>query len=191
MTIWNRVFPFGKSGWARSMNSLVRRLPEPQSLRSSWLHRLFGDRIFHPDLWIPTRYSLAMGLAIGWFFGLLPVFGLQIALALMCGLAFRGHFPTAVLGTFITNPLTTPGILVVQYGFGQWLIRHGALELLLGTSTIPEAINLGMPFFLGSVVSAAIFAGLGYAGIWIVLESEGFRRMVRPWVGLRATESES
>jgi uncharacterized protein len=191
MTIWNRIFPFGKSAWVRSLEKLRSRLPHPDSVRDSWLHRIFGDRIFHPDLWIPTRSSLAMGLAIGWFFGLLPVFGLQIALALVFGLVFRGHFPKAVLGTFITNPFTTPAILVGQYGLGQWLCTHGALTPFPAASSLPEMILLGLPLILGSGVSATVFAVLGYGLIWLLGGSGRIRRSLHPKAGLRATDSGS
>jgi uncharacterized protein (DUF2062 family) len=183
MTNWYRVFPFGKSERAAALARLMNRLPKPESLRHGWLHRWFGDRIFHPDLWMPSRSSLAMGLAIGWFFGLLPVFGLQIALALVCGLYFRGHFPTAVLGTFISNPLTTPGILVVQYGFGQWILRRFRID---NVEAAP-LLHHGIPFGLGSLASACAFALLGYLGAWLVWGWTGRSRLG----GLRASESAS
>jgi uncharacterized protein (DUF2062 family) len=139
-------------------------MPSPESLRGGWLHRRFGDRIFHADLWIPSRSSLAMGLAIGWFFGLLPVFGLQIALALLCGLFLRGHFPTAVLGTFISNPLTTPAILVVQYGLGRWIARIFHLDVM----AMAPVLHHGIPFGAGSLASSALAAVVGYFGAWCV-----------------------
>ncbi len=183
MTKWYRLFPFGKTERRAALARLMARLPKPESLRHSWLHRCFGDRIFHPDLWMPNRSSIAMGLAIGWFFGLLPVFGLQIALALLCGLFLRGHFPTAVLGTFISNPLTTPGILVIQYGFGTWIVRRFHMENLEGTSLLHH----GVPFGLGTLASALAVAVLGYLGVWLV-----WGRMGRSGLsGLRATESAS
>jgi uncharacterized protein (DUF2062 family) len=162
-----------------------QRLPSPQSLRHSWLHRRFGDRIFHPDLWLPTRSSLAMGLAIGWFIGLLPVYGLQIVLALLCGLFLRGHFPTAVLGTFITNPLTTPGILVLQYGFGHWLARMLKVDAAPGADPL---LHHGVQLGLGSLASAFAFGIAGYVGINLVWGLRDSRLVRDGFKGLRAPE---
>jgi uncharacterized protein (DUF2062 family) len=105
-----------------------------------------------------------MGLAVGLFFGMLPTFGLQIALALLFGLFLRGHFPTAVLGTFITNPLTTPGILVAQYGMGRWLACH----LWLWDAGPSPILHHGIWLALGSLTSASACALGGYLGIWMV-----------------------
>jgi uncharacterized protein (DUF2062 family) len=103
-----------------------------------------------------------MGLAVGLFFGMLPTFGLQIALALLFGLFLRGHFPTAVLGTFITNPLTTPGILVAQYGAGRWLACH----LWLEDPGLSPVLHHGIWLAMGSLASAFACALGGYLGIW-------------------------
>jgi len=187
MTKWYSLFPIGKTGRRASLQALLRRLPNPESLRNSWLHRLFGDRIFHPDLWMPSRSSLAMGLAIGWFIGLLPIFGLHIALALICGLFLRGHFPTIVLGTFICNPLTTPGILVVQYGFGQWIVRRFRMENLDASPFLQH----GIPFGLGSLASALALALLGYLGTWFAWGMLGRNRERVLVGGLRAAKSGS
>lgn len=185
MTNWYRVFPIGKKERQAALANLIGRLPSPDSLRHSWLHRCFGDRIFHPDLWMPSRSSLAMGLAVGWFFGLLPVFGLQIALALLCGLYLRGHFPTAVLGTFISNPLTTPGILIVQYGIGRWMARLFRIESL----GLAPVLRHGIPLGLGSLASALALALLGYLGVWLVWGRWGKGREL--FGGLRTTDSVS
>ncbi len=187
MTNWYRVFPFGKKDRRASLADLAGRLPSPESLRRSWLHRRFGERIFHPALWTPTRSSLAMGLAVGWFIGLLPVFGLQIALALLAGLYLRGHFPTAVLGTFISNPLTTPGILIVQYAFGRWI----AHRLRMDGPGLAPLLHHGIPFGLGCLASALAVAALGYLGVWLAfgwLERYRGRGLVG---GLRATDTGS
>lgn len=119
-----------------------------------------------PELWAPTRYSLAMGIAVGWFIGLLPFFGFQIALSLILSFFLRCHFPTAALGTFITNPLTTPAILFLQYGLGKKICRIWDLEALSLNAHWPQVIHHGIPFAVGALVSGAAMAGFGYALLW-------------------------
>lgn len=166
MTIWYNAFLYGKTRYSRYLEFLHGKLPSPSRLHRSWLHRWFGEGIFRPELWVPTRYSLAMGIAVGWFFGLLPFFGLQIAFAMIMGFYLRCHFPTAVLGTFISNPLTIPGILVLQYGLGKRICRAGNLDFFPAHSHWPQFLHHGIPLAVGALTSALAMAVLGYGLIW-------------------------
>ena len=168
MTIWYKVFLYGKTKSLRYLEILHSKLPSPNSLHQSWLHRWFGEGIFRPELWVPTRYSLAMGLAVGWFFGLLPCFGFQIAFALILGFYLRCHFPTAALGTFISNPLTIPAILVLQYALGKRICRVCNLDPLPVYSHWPQVMHHGIPLAIGALTSALAMAILGYGLIWFV-----------------------
>jgi len=66
--------------------------------------------------------AVALGLCIGLFVGLAPLYGLQITLALLLALLLRGSKIAAVLGVFVTNPLTA----IPVYSFTYWL---GSLAL--------------------------------------------------------------
>jgi uncharacterized protein len=168
VTIWYNAFRFGKTQSRKYLDSLLAKLPGPESIRRSWLHRWFGEGVLRQEFWVPTRYSLAMGIAVGWFFGLLPFFGLQITFSLVLGFFLRCHFPTAVLGTFISNPLTTPAILILQYGFGKWICRLCNLDILSASTLWPSVMNHGIPLLIGAVVSALAMAIIGYGLIWMV-----------------------
>ncbi len=51
-----------------------------------------------------THHAVALGTAVGMFFGLLPVTGLQIALVIFASLFVRFNRPAGVLATYVTNP---------------------------------------------------------------------------------------
>ena len=72
----------------------LKRLPTPDSLRSSGLFPVFGSSLMRPDHWHPNRHSLALGISLGWFIGLLPVFGFHMPLALLAGILVRSHLPS-------------------------------------------------------------------------------------------------
>lgn len=95
--------------------------PTPEALgRSRWL-RWLGPSIQHPRLWRARRRGVALGLAIGIFFGLLiPV--AQMPLSAAAAVLLRANLPAAVVSTFVTNPVT-----VAPLYYGAW--KLGSLVL--------------------------------------------------------------
>lgn len=190
MTIWYNAFRFGKTQSAKYSKFLIGKLPSPQWVRHSWLYRWFGEGMFRPELWEPTRYSLAMGMGVGWFSGLLPIFGFQKSLAFILGFFLRCHFPTAVLGTLISNPLTIPAILVLQYGLG--IMIYGALHLdgFKSAAPLSHVFRYAIPIGIGALASALAFAILGFGLVWFAW---GLKKTLEenPSGGLRASETGS
>ena len=87
-------------------------------LRNRWL-RPFALRT---ELWRFTRRSVPRGVAIGLLVGVfLMIPGLQIiGAAIMC-VPLRGNIPIAAAMTFLSNPATTPLILLGSMVIGNWL----------------------------------------------------------------------
>jgi len=158
----------------------LKRLPTPESLRSSWLFPLFGLSLMRTDHWYPSRHSLAFGISLGWFIGLLPVFGLHMALGLLVGILVRGHLPSIVFGTFISNPFTIPGILALQYLAGRWLCSLAGTDFARGFASLPSVPQFLAAMLMGGVFSALISGILGYAGIRIYLSRRG--KNIPGWV---------
>ena len=76
-----------------------------------------------------NRRGIALGLAIGVFFGLLmPV--AQILFAAVAALLLRVNIPAAVGSTLITNPITFAPVYYAAYHLGVWM---------LGTANVPVA----------------------------------------------------
>lgn len=146
----------------------LRRLPTPESVRQSWLFDWFGSSMMRPDYWLPSRHTLALGIGIGWFIGLLPAFGFHAFLALLASTLVRCHLPSVVLGTFISNIFTLPGILAIQYLIGRWICLKAGFQ---ATGTGLDAFFAQhLPFILMGSLATALVAGIaGYAGVWIFL----------------------
>jgi uncharacterized protein (DUF2062 family) len=87
-------------------------------LHNRWL-RPFAMRT---ELWRFTRRSVPRGVGIGMMVGVfLMIPGLQIiGAAIMC-VPLRGNIPIAAAMTFLSNPATTPFILLVSMMIGNWL----------------------------------------------------------------------
>jgi uncharacterized protein (DUF2062 family) len=150
----------------------MRQVPRRKHLAGGRLHRLFGDRLFDARLWRPTRETFAGGFALGLIVGLLPTFYLQVVLSLVFSYIFRLNVSAAILGTLITNPVTTPPILVLQYQLGVLLVGSPTPEELERYAGILKIVlGHARPYLVGSVVSSLAAGLAGY--VLILLTWDG------------------
>lgn len=74
------------------------------------------------ELWRFTRRSVPRGVAVGLLVGIFALIpGIQIIGAAMLCVPGRGNIPVAVAMTFLSNPLTTPLILIVSAMIGNFM----------------------------------------------------------------------
>jgi hypothetical protein len=101
---------------------IAKNTPDREQLaQSRWL-KPFGGRILRSDLWRFTRRSVPRGVAVGLLVGIfLMIPGLQIVGAALMSVPFRANIPIAAAMTFLSNPATTPFILVASLYVGSWL----------------------------------------------------------------------
>lgn len=129
------------------------------------------NHLFHIQ---DTPHSIAMGTALGIFFGFIPLFGLKILLALFFAAITKSNKMAAVI-TVNLHDLTLPLLpffLGVEYVIGcrvLGLVKHQkSLDLLNQTGFIPhwtEVLNKGMPILIGSFFVAVPMGILSY---WIM-----------------------
>lgn len=79
-------------------------------------------------------HELALGMAFGVFAGSMPILPFQTALALFLALLFKGSKITALLGTWISNPLNWYFLYFYSYKIGSWMLG------LPGTSKVFHAV---------------------------------------------------
>ena len=102
-------------------------LPDPESVRANRWLRWMGPVLNHPRLWHFSRKGIAMGLALGIFFGLLiPV--AQIPFAATMAVVLRANLPVAVASTLITNPVTFGPVYYGAYRLGKAILGQEALS---------------------------------------------------------------
>jgi len=108
------------------MKDRIRRwLPTPEAVRSNRWLRWLGPLLNQPRLWHFSRRGIALGLAIGVFFGLLiPV--AQIPAAATVAVLFRANLPMAVASTLVTNPVTFGPVYYGAYRLGQAVLGEEA-----------------------------------------------------------------
>ncbi len=106
----------------RVINWAQRNMPKREELEHS---RFAGPLARRQELWRFTRRSVPRGVAVGLLVGIFALIpGIQIVgAALMC-VPCRGNIPLAALMTFLSNPATTPLILIGAIRIGNWLGYH-------------------------------------------------------------------
>ena len=149
-------------------------LPSPQSIHENRYLRLFGAALQHPNLWHLHRKSVAGGVAIGMFCGLVPG-PLQMLSAALCAIVFRVNLPVAAIVTWYTNPITILPLYYVAYKLGLFVTGSQSaapprLDLKVFDLPVMEWIpatahwfaSMGKPFAVGLLLLALILAVAGY-----------------------------
>lgn len=172
------------------LERLKRFLPSRDQLNQNRWLRWLGPWLNHPRLWHMSRKGIAMGLALGVFFGLLtPV--AQMPFAATFAVILRAHVPTAVASTLVTNPVTFAPVYFGAYQLGNWILQHDrpteeyveriverkakdqelAQELTLGQRIRQGLDNLGevgKPLILGLAIVASAAGLIAYFLVHIV-----------------------
>jgi len=101
---------------------MAKNTPKREDLAQSRWMRPFGQRVLHSEFWRFTRRSVPRGVATGLFVGvffLIP--GVQIVGAALLSIPWRANIPVAAAMTFLTNPATTPFLIVASIWLGNRL----------------------------------------------------------------------
>ena len=164
------------------MKNLRAWLPDADAIRANRWLRWLGPALHHPRLWHLNRRGLALGMALGLFFGLLIPLA-QIPLSAAAAVVLRAHLPTAVASTLVTNPLTFGPVYYAAWMLGSALLGEpaGTPPPLPGAETVALAgdaavgawqravdfvLGVGKPLMLGLAVLAT---GVGIGTYFIVL----------------------
>ncbi len=157
----------------RLMEQLRARMPSKEAIAGNrWLSWL-GPWLHEAKLWHWSRRGVAMGVAVGVFFGLLiPI--AQIPLSVASAVVLRANLPAAVLSTLVSNPVTFGPIYYGAYQLGVWVTRSKELPKTLDladpqtTDENPDVsvwkriTQLGKPLLVGLSITAAMMGLLTY-----------------------------
>jgi uncharacterized protein len=161
------------------MNRLTRRLralipTREQILENRWLAWL-RPFLTHPQLWHWSRRGVALGVALGVFFGLLiPI--AQIPVSAAAAVLLRANIPAAAASTLVTNPITFGPVYYAAYHLGNWIYGNEDSQTSSGMekqdetgSGVWEQIRkLGLPLITGLGIMATVFGLASYAIISLV-----------------------
>jgi len=122
-----------------------------------------------------TPNGIALGLAVGAFIAILPLYGLHTVLVIIAALIVRPANKVAILlGTNISLPPTVPFITWAGYEIGR-LILWGKFDPLTGADfkniSFQRIASHYQPLFLGSVVLGLICATVVYLIAYFIVRS--------------------
>jgi uncharacterized protein len=155
---------------------IARWLPDPESLRRNRWLRWLGPALLHRRLWHFSRRGVAVGVAVGVFFGfLIPI--AQIPMAAGVAVLLRANVPTAVAGTLVTNPVTFAPVYLLAHRLGSALLDTDDVPPPTTPQAAPASagwdglsdriVGLGRPLILGLAVLAVTAGVVAYFGIMI------------------------
>jgi uncharacterized protein len=111
-----------------------------------------------------TSGNIARGLGVGVFAGMLPMFGLQTIIALFLAVLFRGNKVLAVLGTWVSNPLTDIPIHLFNFQLGQWILRtnHTFSAINSWEDLVSRGAQVVVIWLTGGITMGLITGGISY-----------------------------
>lgn len=125
-----------------------------------------------PELWRLTRRSVPRGVAVGMLVGVFALIpGVQAVGAAMMCVPCRGNIPLAIATTFLSNPATTPFILMVSLYIGNHMGFHADLaafsDMVDHQAGVREWViwllsDAAPSLVLGLFVFASMLAAIGY-----------------------------
>lgn len=131
------------------------------------MYSAFKERLKHSLAKIFRRFlklrgdphAIAMGLALGVFVGMSPLMGLHSVIAITVAAVFKWSKIAALIGVFVTNPLTAPVIYPLTYTLGATILGN---PVTIGSS---GGLNFGDIFQSSSAVLTNLFVGGGIIGL--------------------------
>ena len=155
---------------------LRRVLPSHDTIRNHKHIARFGHRLQHHNLWQLHRRSVAGGIAVGLFAGLIPGSNpVQFTAGVLLAIAFKVNLPLAVLVTLYSNPFTIVPLYFVAFKLGQAVLGGASGELpplpaefngMTVLKHLPEAfdwvMSVGKPLLIGVPLLALLLALIGY-----------------------------
>lgn len=149
---------------------LKKYLPTPESIRNNKSLKFLGDVVHEPNLWHMNRHSVTKAIAIGLFWGCIPM-PFQMVAAAFFAIWLNANLPLSLATVWFSNPITMPAIFYFEYLIGAAVLGMPSLgfEYELTWEWLSERIySVGVPLYLGSIICGIILAVAGYFGVaWL------------------------
>lgn len=108
----------------RRLKRVLRPLPRRANVARYPVVRRFAALARScPALWSFKRAHVLPALYVGSVLALLPLYGVQLALAVFAAWLVRGNLTVMAALQFVTNPLTLAPIYLATHAIGGWVLR--------------------------------------------------------------------
>jgi len=130
-----------------------------------------------------TPREIALGVAIGVFIAITPLYGFHTLMVVICALLIPRTNKIAILvGTNISIPPTTPLITWAGYNIGRFILGNNYPALnwsMLKNLTYRDIPYLFFPLFWGSIILGIICATVFYFIVLFFIEKMRKRKKLR------------
>ena len=124
--------------------------------------------LYNKDESIQKR-SLSIGFGV--FMGIVPIWGFQMAVALLLATLFRLNKALTIIASNISIPPMIPLIVFLSFLLGRFWVGSNAVYMMFSRHITVEAIKLNIEQYVYGSVTLAIIAGVtAYAITYFVLE---------------------
>jgi uncharacterized protein len=169
---------------------LKKMIPDTTSITRTRSLGFLSRWIHDPNLWHLTRHSASMAFLVGIIAAFVPL-PAQMFIAAAGAILVRANLPIAVALTFITNPLTTPPLIVVAVKVGAWVLDRPTVpanfeftwEWLCSITWVELQTGFGT-LLVGSFVCGFVLGIIGMVSIrllwrWHVIQRWRNRKSLR------------
>ena len=141
--------------------ALIRRRRNQQGLVA---------RMLRSELVRWEKTLVARGTAVGLFWAFIPM-PFQMVPAMLCCWLIRANLPIALIWVWLTNPITLPPIILLEFAIGRaienFASAYGFLPVFYGTGAIANSFRT---LITGSITLSCIAMLVGYLTISILFE---------------------
>lgn len=109
-----------------------------------------------------SNHVKAASVGFGFFMGIVPVWGFQLAIGIPLTVLFRLNKALFLLAANISIFPFTPFIWMASLATGKWLLGYNQWSIDWHTLTLDRVKEEGLSFFLGGTVLAIAMAIVGY-----------------------------
>jgi len=153
--------------WLRKQRQIARALTDTVA------HRWLGEHLFGKALWAPQRNAVARGLALGLFIAFTPTIPFQMLLAATGAFLLKADLPAAIVGVWVTNPLTAVPIYLAANKLGHRLLQDTWLLSLVQEFFVQESrsaafFNHALYLWTGSLLMAVLAALAGWGAVHLL-----------------------
>ncbi len=120
----------------------------------------------------------ALSVAVGLFFGIVPIWGFQFGLAILSAVYFKLNKFIVGLSAQISFPPLIPLVLYFSVKTGEFFLNenvHISLDKLLSIENLKQTMSNLYVYFIGATILSILMAVAGFIVTWIALKLVGYK----------------
>lgn len=143
---------------------IKRWTPHPEKIKEYKHLKCLGKIAETKYLWQMHRANVSRACLVGVFVMWIPL-PLQTMIVILGAILFKANIPVSVALTFITNPITMPPMIYLNYKIGSLLLGLQPQKINFSIETdilIQQFFDIWKPLLLGTFLVATITSVLSY-----------------------------